>query len=250
MLAKQVRRLLADGRLLTAVVLGGTLAFHALYLLPLSRHLAQWLMREDLIVEDITFLGLMAACIIGVVLTYRVRRSGEPRLTWILLGLFAIGLFVVAMEEISWGQWVFFFKTPGTWKHLNRQGETNLHNLPGLWGHSEYLRLIFAAGGLAGVWAGIFPGLRKLATPRVLLGPFAVITTYVVLDMVDDLFHAPWVFTSFSALSEWDEMLIGLAALAYMLIKWNELLHPDPAPDVAAIEVAAPVAERMSSDLH
>ncbi len=222
MLAQWVRKLLANGRLLTAVVLGATLAFHALYLLPASRHLAEWLMREDLIVEDITFLGLLAASVLGGVVAFRARRNGESRLTWVLLGLFAIGLFFVAMEEISWGQWVFFFKTPGTWKHLNRQGETNLHNLPGLWGHSEYLRLTFAVGGLAGVWAGLVPGLRKVATPRALLGTFAVITTYVVLDMVDDLFAAPWIFTSFSALSEWDEMLIGLAGLAYMLIKRDE----------------------------
>ncbi|MEP6623562.1 MAG: hypothetical protein ABJC79_03910 [Acidimicrobiia bacterium] len=244
-----MRRFLATGRLVTAVVLGATLAFHALYLLPLSRHLAEWLMREDLVVEDITFLSLLAASILGAALTYRARRNGEARLTWILLGLLATGLFFVAMEEISWGQWVFFFKTPGTWKHLNRQGETNLHNLPGLWGHSEYLRLIFAAGGLAAVWAGMFPGLRKLATPRALLGTFVVITSYVVLDMVDDLFAAPWFFKSFSALSEWDEMLIGLAALAYMVIKWNEWLHPDAdVPVLASTDLVSPVAEQFSPE--
>jgi len=35
----------------------------------------------------------------------------------------------LAMEELSWGQHLFSFKTPEFLKMINLQGETNLHNL-------------------------------------------------------------------------------------------------------------------------
>ena len=130
----QFRRLLTNGPLLTAVVVTTTLGFHALYVLPQTRRLAQWLMQEDLVVEDITFVALFAASVLSVLLARRTHRDRQSALaTWFFVAL-AAGLLVVAMEEISWGQWLFFFKTPGSWKAINRQGETNLHNLDGLWG--------------------------------------------------------------------------------------------------------------------
>lgn len=217
-------RLLRDGRRLTITVVVTTLAFHLLYLLATTHELAELLLREDSAVEMVTFLALFAASIIGIVTARRAHRAGAPALVWGFLLLFAVGLFVVGMEEISWGQWIFFWKTPGTWRHLNAQGETNLHNLPGLWGRSEWLRLMFAGGALLGVWADRVPRLRPIATPRALTGFFAFTTLYVLLDLVDDLIPgAPWVLTTFSPMSEWVEMLIALGALAYFLIKARDL---------------------------
>ena len=40
----------------------------------------------------------------------------------------AIGFFILAMEEISWGQALFGWRTPDFLAALNLQGETNLHN--------------------------------------------------------------------------------------------------------------------------
>ena len=222
---------------LTAVVLGATVAFHLLYLVPATRHVAEWLMREDSIVEDITFASLLLASGLGAGLAWRTRRNGETRWVWGFLAILSLGLFFVAMEEVSWGQWIFFFKTPASFEHLNRQGETNLHNLPGLFGRSEYLRLSFGVGGLAGLWAARIPAVAKVATPRALRGWFVVVTAYVLLDLVDDLVDAPWFFSTFSPMSEWVEMLIGLAALAYMLIK-RDLFARAPAAETLPVDVA------------
>ncbi len=212
-------RALQSGPRLTSIALGATVAFHLLYLAPATRDAAEWFMREGSAVEDVTFASLLLASGLGLGLTLRARRNGETTLVWGCFGILSFGLFFVAMEEVSWGQWIFFFKTPESFEHLNRQGETNLHNLPGLFGRSEYLRLTFAVGGLAGLWLDRVPALRKVATPRALAGWFVVVTAYVLLDLVDDFVDAPWFFSTFSPMSEWVEMLIGLAALAYMLIK-------------------------------
>jgi len=40
----------------------------------------------------------------------------------------ALGFFILAMEEISWGQRIFGWQTPPFLASINLQGETNLHN--------------------------------------------------------------------------------------------------------------------------
>ena len=41
----------------------------------------------------------------------------------------SIGLFVLSMEEMSWGQMIFNWGTPETFNENNVQHETNIHNL-------------------------------------------------------------------------------------------------------------------------
>lgn len=218
----RVRAVLENGPLLTVIVVLTTFAFHALYLVPATRRLAVWLMVEDSVVQDISFVALIAAAVLGVVMAVLLRRSDQPRLVWGFFLVFAFGVFVVAMEEISWGQWLFFFKTPHAWRSLNRQGETNLHDLPGLWGRSEWLRLLFAGGGLIGVWANRRPALRAIATPPSFAGWFAFMTAYVAVDAVNDFTRDSWLLNTFNPISEWLEMLIGLSALAYIWLKRDE----------------------------
>ena len=191
-------------------------------------NVAAALLSEDQVVEDVTFVALLLASVLGGLLALRTRRADRPLLVWGFFLAFAIGVFLVAMEEISWGQWLFFFKTPHSWATLNRQGETNLHNLPGLWGRSEWLRLLFAGGGLVGVVANRRASLRPIATPAQLTGWFAFMTAYVVVDAVNDFARGSWILGTFSPMSEWVEMLIGLGALSYVLIKRAQFVASAP----------------------
>ncbi len=226
--------MLTNGPILTTMVVTTTLAFHAVYLLPLTRHLAQWLLQEDLVIEDITFVALFAASVLAALHARRTHRDRQPALiTWFFVAL-AAGLFIVSMEEISWGQWLFFFKTPEAWKAINRQGETNLHNLDGLWGKSEWLRLVFALGGLVGVLANRWRRLRSIAVPPPMLGWFVFITLYVAVDAVNDFVHKSWLLGTFNPMSEWVEMLIGLSALTYIFLKRDEFRSSFPSDREAA----------------
>ena len=245
---ERIRGVLTNGPILTAVVVSTTLAFHALYLAPLTRHLAEWLLQEDLVVEDITVVALFAACVLSFLLARRTHRDRQPALvTWFFVSL-GLGLFVVAMEEISWGQWLFFFKTPGAWKAINRQGETNLHNLDGLWGKSEWLRLVFALGGLVGVLANRWRRLRPIAVPPAMLGWFVFITLYVALDALNDFARGSWLLSTFNPMSEWVEMLIGLSALAYIFLKRDSFRSSSPtAGEAANLEPRPTDAERQTA---
>lgn len=82
--------------------------------------------------ENLTFfLDFWAAVLCGLaaIRTRRQRLDIQDSLIvaayWICAGL----LFLVAMDEISWGQQLVRFQTPVTWSTLNYQQETTLHNL-------------------------------------------------------------------------------------------------------------------------
>jgi len=52
----------------------------------------------------------------------------ERKIFLVLFLIFAFVFLVLALEEISWGQRIFNFKTPN-WLPENLQAETNIHNL-------------------------------------------------------------------------------------------------------------------------
>ena len=54
------------------------------------------------------------------------------RIFQIILSLYLIGLIYYFFEEISWGQHLFFWKTPDIFSEMNSQNETNLHNISNL----------------------------------------------------------------------------------------------------------------------
>jgi hypothetical protein len=85
------------------------------------------LYREYGLIENLTviFLAVAMVCFIR-----GAKASRSPLRRFCLAGL-AFGCFIFLGEEISWGQHYFRWVTPEEFKELNRQGETNLHNLKG-----------------------------------------------------------------------------------------------------------------------
>lgn len=87
-----------------------------------------WLYSSEAIDSGL-FEWLTVACLIAIfVFSIRLllRTRGLQRLMF--MGL-AIASFVVAGEEMSWGQWIFYWDTPESMAAINLQNETNLHNL-------------------------------------------------------------------------------------------------------------------------
>lgn len=89
---------------------------------------------EDALIENIGALSFFAASLIFGYLFLQSKGSSHKFLQWttdrnIYFGLLAIFFLVVFGEEISWGQRIFGWETPETLGTLNRQNETNLHNL-------------------------------------------------------------------------------------------------------------------------
>jgi hypothetical protein len=102
-----------------------TLTYSTLFASPET---VQFLAGREMFFEYLGALFFLLTSGLCFLIHRRMRRSraGRERFAYILLGCF---FFVAFGEEISWGQAVFGFSTPETFTQINRQDETNLHNL-------------------------------------------------------------------------------------------------------------------------
>jgi hypothetical protein len=111
--------------------------------------------------ELITFLALTVSaglCIAAARRTLRARKTNTSRAVAAFYGLLGIGLFVVGMEEISWGQTYLQWQTPESWAAINSQQETTVHNLleqPTLHVVERAILLLFVAAALIGIYLGV-----------------------------------------------------------------------------------------------
>jgi hypothetical protein len=151
--------------------------------------------------------------------------------------LLGVGAFFIAMEEISWGQWLLYFETPEAWKEVNAQSEINLHNLEIFQHGVKELPLVVF--GLAGLVSRLFvhhPVLKVLATPRVELGWFTLI---VILSIVLYVAYWPWLVSEYLSLpgillwgarqyAEVIEMMVGMSAFVFASLKYRELCRCPP----------------------
>ena len=100
------------------------------------------------IIENATVLFLVAAigfCVSSIALA---SRQGLSSLLKAWLVLMILGSAYFALEEISYGQHMFGWGTSETWKELNDQDETNLHNVHALF--DQVPRAILTLGILVG----------------------------------------------------------------------------------------------------
>ncbi len=183
-----------------------------------TRPAARWAFAENRPVEVLTFLFLMIGAVWALVLCWQAVRNAEKASVYVFYALFALGLLVVGMEEISWGQQFLNFETFEAFMEVNRQGEVSLHNIGQLQGNSAYFRLVFGLGGLLGVWLSSRNIWRKITPPQILLTWFLVITFFAALGIYKNVSGDTRLYDLFSLrhLSELNEMLIGLSAFLFI----------------------------------
>jgi hypothetical protein len=79
---------------------------------------------EDHFFEQLTLTLLLCA---SIFLGFKSVRPGILKRPYLLMG--CIVFFILAMEEISWGQRIFHVETPAILTQVNYQDELNLHNI-------------------------------------------------------------------------------------------------------------------------
>lgn len=183
-----------------------------------TRSAAKWWLRgEGSLVEIVTFIAMILAAVQAWMLA---RRSAQRESRWTVgfYSLFGFGMFVTAMEEVAWGQWIFGFDPPQAIKEINEQEELTIHNLPGLMGNSEYFRLAFAVGAATGFLLSFSRRFDSIALPRMLWSWVLVLLLFSAFDLYLDFhpidYHTYRTFGVY--MSEVVEMLIGMTGLAYV----------------------------------
>ncbi|MEO3416702.1 hypothetical protein AAFO92_18785 [Roseovarius sp. CAU 1744] len=84
---------------------------------------------EDGFAEYGTALALLVGCLILIRNALSLKGRAAPTLAVSLTFFYAVLFFFGAGEEISWGQRIFGWETSEAMKEINRQDETNLHNI-------------------------------------------------------------------------------------------------------------------------
>jgi len=184
-----------------------------------------WMLREDGPIEDLTAAFLFVGGLTSLRLALALRtREERPFVSWFYM-TFALGVLLVAMEEIAWGQRLLGLQTPEWIRSINAQGETTLHNVGALQGKSEGMRLLFGAGGLLGVGLSVRPTFGRIGAPVLLLPWFLLITGHAAIDTYNDFFPIQEQFDlAMQRTSEMVELMIGIAALLFALLNYRRLV--------------------------
>lgn len=107
------------------------LAFYLTYLITRLFFVEQvfpFLFDEDGLFEYMTTIFFLIASVFFILALIKRYVSIKPFTRFFIFGL-GLFCFAVGMEEISWGQRIFGIETPETYKEINFQGETTVHNL-------------------------------------------------------------------------------------------------------------------------
>ena len=122
----------------------------------------------------------LAAAIIAFRQLFKPFVRARP-FTFAFLLFAGLACIYIAGEEHSWGQHFFYWNTPSYWTEVNRQAETNLHNVHEWLNHQPRAVLqvgIFIGGLLVPLAAWFFPIVRRnrwsLFLPAAALVPTAL----------------------------------------------------------------------------
>jgi hypothetical protein len=200
---------------------------------------------EDRVLEWSQFAAYAATVPIALAVGLRLWRGGERIGAGGFL-LLAVGAFLIAGEEISWGQRIFGVETPEELQALNRQGEVGVHNI------SSVEHLLIVAFMLAGLYGSLAPWLalrRPLAKQRLgLFVPPLYLTSFFFVVFLHRLarlgFPALEANTSFVKLGEWPELCFATALLQFALLTARSKLRaPLAVPARAAASEPRPESQ-------
>jgi hypothetical protein len=101
---------------------------------------------EDGIAETLQVLSYAAAWLMCFVVVRARWKSRDLLIAVLYVGL-ACGLFFLIGEEVSWGQRLFGWGTPESLAAINKQEETNLHNIYGVGSTFKWVQMLVGAYG-------------------------------------------------------------------------------------------------------
>jgi len=165
--------------------------------------------------EDLTVLALLPAIFLTFYGLVRYRRFLPSPVVAAWFFVWALACIYFAGEEISWGQWYFQWETGETFRQINDQQETNLHNISS-WLDQKPRTLVeiwvFAAGFLYPLVCWFRK--RPIGQPGKiwfwLLPPREVVVTGFLFSMLYMMSWAKGSLVDWFASSELREMYIAL----------------------------------------
>ena len=223
-----VRRMLADAARAWNMPQRGVLEIWiAPFLIALSgaatalggKQLYKWFTGEDGFAETMQVVFYTLALVFCMFVVNKLWQSGRRTIAALYV-LVALGLVFMLGEELSWGQRIWGWDTPETMRELNKQEETNLHNIYGVGSTFKWLQLVVGAYGTLlplMVWKlqGLqrFRGFLDRIVPHYSLIPYFVML--FVWRIYRNVFDPPRQL--YFVVSEYNEVLELVLAMGFFL---------------------------------
>jgi len=197
--------------------------------------------QEDEYIEWASFWAFLLAAVASIVAS-RNYRAASNRFPWFFYGL-ALFCFLVAMEEISWGQRVLGYRPPVYFLEHNFQQELNIHNVIATDFRKLVLSLTIVGYGVA------LPLLALLRPLRSLFERLGIVAPSLGLSPLFFATFLLYLTYPFSHSGEWVEFMLGTgmlfallpASLRPMLTAWVIIM---------VLGLISGAATRMQRDAH
>lgn len=178
----------------------------------------KWLTGEDRFGENLQVLFWCTSFFLSLWVVQKEARDGR----YLFAGMYAflcVGIFFIIGEEISWGQRIFGWATPEAMQEINKQDETNIHNLQGVGDTIKWLHLVVGAyGTIAPLLVLGLKGLRPYRNELSKLVPHLTLLPFFVIPFVwriyRNFFDVPKRF--YFVISEYTEVIEVVIAAAFM----------------------------------
>lgn len=193
----------------------------------------KWFIEEDGVSEDLQVIFWTLALGLGFIVTKRLWKNGTKifALLYLILNL---GIIFIIGEEISWGQRIFGWETSAKMKAINKQAETNIHNIEGVGDKIKWLHVVVGAYGtvcpLLLLLYNIDPRHQQAA---VLLVPHYTLLPYFAATFLWRLQAVLWkppklLYFVISEYSEVMELVLAVAFFMFLFFQFRRLKSPVP----------------------
>jgi hypothetical protein len=185
----------------------------------LGKDAYKWLTREDGFAETMQVLLYSLSAILSLIFAVRQWRAGKRLIALLFLG-FSLALVFLVGEELSWGQRIFGFETTSGLASVNKQQETNLHNIYGVGSTFKWVQLLVGAYGtilplLVMIWT-VPKRYREVADA--IIPHYSLVTYFLpmfVWRIYRNLMEAPEQF--YFVVAEYNEVIELILALGILL---------------------------------
>jgi hypothetical protein len=184
----------------------------------------KWFTGEDGASENLQVLFWVLAWVAGFKVIGRLWKNGLKLYAGLYLLLNA-GIFFIIGEEISWGQRIFDWETSAEMKAINKQEETNLHNIEGVGDKIKWVHVIMGAYGT--ILPLVLMGAQVRAhygDPVSLLVPHYTLVPYFLTTLLWRLQANLWkppksLYFVITEYSEVMELVLAAAFFVFMLFQ-------------------------------
>lgn len=188
----------------------------------------KWFTREDGFAEDLQVLFFVLAWFLTFPVIGRLWKAGAKLFAAMYMVL-CLGLFFIIGEEVSWGQRIFGWETSAEMKAINKQEETNIHNIEGVGDKIKWVHVVIGAYGT--ILPLVFLRAQLTARPLdavMLLVPHFTLLPYFFTTLVWRLQANLWkppksLYFVITEYSEVMELVLAMAFFAVLLFQFRNL---------------------------